>query len=80
LKRYTYLYSILAITCLIFTSCINDYSTKIDLPPSDADNGGLFLPEGFEALVVTDSIGRARHIAVNENGDIYVKLRSSVIC
>ncbi|MBU1823035.1 MAG: PQQ-dependent sugar dehydrogenase, partial [Bacteroidetes bacterium] len=39
-------------------------------------NGGLFLPEGFEAVVVVDSLeGRARHIAVNDNGDIYVKAR-----
>jgi hypothetical protein len=44
------------------------------LPPSDPDNGGLILPGGFEALVVADSVGRARHIAVNDNGDIYVKL------
>lgn len=48
--------------------------SPVKLPPSDPDNGGLFLPTGFEALVVTDSIGRARHIAVNDNGDIYVKL------
>ena len=40
----------------------------------DPDNGGLFLPGNFTALVVADSIGRARHLAVNENGDIYVKL------
>lgn len=46
------------------------------LPASDPDNGGLFLPVGFEALVVADSVpGAARHIAVNTNGDIYVKLR-----
>lgn len=39
-------------------------------------NGGLFLPDGFEASVVVDSLpGRARHIAVNDNGDIYVKAR-----
>lgn len=39
-------------------------------------NGGLFLPDGFEATVVVDSLpGRARHIAVNDNGDIYVKAR-----
>lgn len=95
------------------------------LPPSDKDNGGLILPEGFGALVVTDSIGGgkvvalkisqlpktayyqpappeiegapkstqlnrpnnapkgnyvgARHIAVNSNGDIYVKLRSPTV-
>ncbi|NQW27779.1 MAG: PQQ-dependent sugar dehydrogenase [Flammeovirgaceae bacterium] len=45
------------------------------MPTPDADNGGLFLPDGFRALVVTDSIGPTRHIAVNGNGDIYAKLR-----
>ena len=44
------------------------------LPERDIDNGGLFLPDGFDALVVTDSIGLARHLAVNKDGDIYVKL------
>lgn len=48
---------------------------KSDRLNSDVDNGGLFLPEGFGALVVADSIGPARHLAVNSNGDIYVKLR-----
>jgi glucose/arabinose dehydrogenase/cytochrome c553 len=43
-------------------------------PKADADNGGLILPKNFEALVVVDSIGQARHLAVNSNGDIYVKL------
>ncbi len=38
-------------------------------------NGGLFLPDGFEALVVADSVGLTRHLAVNTNGDIYIKLR-----
>jgi glucose/arabinose dehydrogenase/cytochrome c553 len=47
------------------------------LPPGDTDNGGLVLPGGFEALVVIDSAGPTRHIAVNENGDIYAKLRFS---
>src|SRR5450756_950817 len=45
-----------------------------ELPGSDPGNGGLYLPDGFEALVVVDSIGSARHIAVNDNGDLYVKL------
>jgi glucose/arabinose dehydrogenase len=39
------------------------------------DNGRLLLPDGFEAVMLVDSIGPARHIAVRENGDIYVKLR-----
>jgi glucose/arabinose dehydrogenase len=42
---------------------------------ADANNGGITLPEGFSALVVADELGRGRHIAVNENGDIYVSLR-----
>lgn len=46
-------------------------------PASDQlQNGGLVLPGGFSAVVVVDSLkGRARHLAVNDNGDIYVKLR-----
>lgn len=51
-------------------------STTVELPAGDPGNGGLFLPDGFEAIVVVDSLkGRARHIAVNDNGDIYVKAR-----
>lgn len=100
------------------------YQTQSPLPKGDKDNGGLFLPDGFEAVVVVDSIGGgstplpanqprppqanrpapqtpppvipgappsnmlnrpnnaprgnylgARHLAINSNGDIYVKLR-----
>jgi glucose/arabinose dehydrogenase len=47
---------------------------KSNLPAGDIDNSGLFLPDGFEVVVVADSIGRARHLDVNKNGDIYVKL------
>ena len=58
----------------ILVMCLAGCNQSIKLPASDPDNGGLILPGNFEALVVTDSIGRARHIAVNDNGDIYVKL------
>lgn len=50
-------------------------SVKNSLPPGDPDNGGLTTPDGFETLVVADSTGLARHLVVNSNGDIYVKLR-----
>ena len=59
-----------SLTVIIFFQC----TRSPELPKGDPDNGGLFLPGNFEAVVVTDSIGRARHIAVNDNGDIYVKL------
>ena len=52
-----------------------DVNKEKGLPPGDSDNGGLFLPGGFEAVVVVDSIGSARHLAVNTNGDIYIKMR-----
>ena len=61
---------LIVLTVTIFSRCAG----PVALPPADKDNGGLFLPGGFEAVVVADSIGRARHIAVNTNGDIYVKL------
>lgn len=32
------------------------------------------LPVGFQSTVVAKNLGRARHIAVNNNGDIYIKL------
>ena len=52
-------------------------SRKEEQPKGDPNNGGIVLPEGFVALVVVDSLGPARHLAVNDNGDIYVKLRYS---
>ena len=62
----------LLILALTLTKC----TSTLELPAGDPANGGLFLPDGFEAVVVVDSLkGRARHIAVNDNGDIYVKAR-----
>jgi glucose/arabinose dehydrogenase len=40
----------------------------------DVDNGGLKLPQGFSAVTVVQELGTNRHITVNSNGDIYVKL------
>ncbi|MEZ4775469.1 MAG: PQQ-dependent sugar dehydrogenase [Bacteroidia bacterium] len=48
------------------------------LPQALADNGGISLPSGFGAVLVTDSLDKgARHLAIRENGDIYVKLRQT---
>ena len=43
----------------------------------DQDNAGLTLPPGFCASVFADNIGRARHITVAPNGDVYVNTWSS---
>ncbi|WP_205511640.1 c-type cytochrome [Longitalea arenae] len=70
IRRYctSYLFFI----CILMVCCKSP--KKQPLPPGDPDNGGLFLPDRFEAVVVADSLGRARHLTVNTNGDIYVKL------
>jgi glucose/arabinose dehydrogenase len=41
------------------------------------DNAGLALPAGVCATVFADSIGRARHVAVASNGDVYVTLEGT---
>jgi glucose/arabinose dehydrogenase len=43
----------------------------------DSTNGGITLARGFCARVVLDSLGRARHIAVGENGDVFVAINNS---
>lgn len=64
-----------ALLLFLFVRC-GEKSTPLNLPPGDPGNGGLLLPEGFEALVVADTIpGRARQIDVNDKGDVYVKLQ-----
>src|SRR2546429_9751216 len=50
-------------------------SVRMSTPPAcDPDNGGITLPKGFCAVVVADQVGRARHLAVAANGDIFVAL------
>lgn len=61
---------------LFMTNCLNAESSSPLTP--DKDNAGLTLPDGFSALIVADDLGRSRHIAVNKNGDVYVKLNRPV--
>ena len=60
---------ILSITC-VFALLMNY--------PLRADNGGLVLPPGFKATVIADDLGKARGIAIRDNGDIYVSLLQQV--
>jgi len=61
---------------LLSISCSTDSTPSGDPPffQFSENNGGLTLPDHFRAVVVTDSIGSARHIVVRENGDMYVAL------
>jgi glucose/arabinose dehydrogenase len=59
-----------------FTACAGDTTQAKKTPGRTApdDNAGLTLPTGFNAVVVADNLRGARHIVVNANGDVYVKL------
>ena len=67
---------LIAIVCLAnLSSCkSNNKPTEkesVSLPKAD-----LKLPEGFSATIIADSLGHLRHLAINNNGDIYAKLSS----
>jgi glucose/arabinose dehydrogenase len=47
-------------------------STAASATSCPGDNGGITLPPGFCATVFADTLGHARHIVVNDNGDVYV--------
>jgi glucose/arabinose dehydrogenase len=42
--------------------------------PLDQD-ASIRVPDGFDAKVFAEDVGRARHVAVRDNGDVYVALR-----
>ena len=48
---------------------------KQELPKADENNAGLTLQPGFGALVTVDNVGKGRHLAVSEQGDLYVKFK-----
>ena len=57
---------------LIAVSCWMLMAATTPKPMSFADE--ITLPSGFKATVFADKLGRARHLTVNTNGDVYVKL------
>ena len=66
------------IPCLIFgiivtTLSCNNGNEKQQTPQAAIDTT-LKLPDGFTASVFADSLGSTRHIAFDNNGDIYVRL------
>lgn len=79
MRTYCFLF-LLSIALLAF-GCNNSAgeTTGKEVPearPADSrEDPSIRLPEGFTALVVADSIGRARHIAVRDNGDLYIQLQ-----
>ena len=48
--------------------------STFEVAPDAPEQGGIRLPAGFVATVFHDGVGRARHVAVRDNGDVYVRL------
>lgn len=64
---------------LTLTGCKNDKNPtnpeNVEMViKMDEDNAQLTLPEGFGALRIADTLGKVRHIAVNDKGTVYAKL------
>ena len=66
-SRPGFLFLFLAGSILAFSL----YSCKSNRTDNDFK---LDLPDGFKAITVVEKLGANRHIAVNSNGDIYIKL------
>lgn len=67
----------MAIAGLFMLAACQQASKEKPLPVSpDPDNGQIQLPDHFGALVVADNLGKARHLVVRENGDIYVAIEN----
>ncbi|HET6995880.1 MAG TPA: PQQ-dependent sugar dehydrogenase [Chitinophagaceae bacterium] len=57
---------------LIACGTVSEKDKTTDKPAAPA--GDIQLPAGFNSSSVIESLGNNRHIAVNSNGDIYVKM------
>jgi glucose/arabinose dehydrogenase len=67
--------AIVALFCFpMFSIAADSLSKEAAMITPDADNAGIRLPQGFGALAFASDVGRARHIVVNTNGDVYIKL------
>ncbi len=62
MKNYLFLFQIFALSIL---------------PLVSVSQVQLDLPEGFKATLFAEDLGPGRHVAVNDNGDVYLQLRQN---
>jgi glucose/arabinose dehydrogenase len=76
-KKLLYLTCCLAAIVGLTTlpGCNHDHKTQENKYPT-LQKTNLKLPPGFSATVIADSLGPLRHLVVNDQGDIYVKLNA----
>ncbi len=75
MKKSLYLaFTLFAFVFLACQSSSSDQTAEAAVTAPTIDNT-ITLPAGFKAILVADSLaGRARHIAVNGNGNVYVQM------
>jgi len=66
----------LPVLLVLAAACAPSAAPAPSFPCAD-DNGGISLPDGFCATVFADDLGRARHLTVAANGDVYVTRQAS---
>jgi glucose/arabinose dehydrogenase len=64
---------ILVFSVAVWGACNSESNSGPDLNFAK-NNGDITLPDGFKATVVAEGVGQARHITVDNDGDIYVAL------
>ncbi|WP_243751630.1 PQQ-dependent sugar dehydrogenase [Niastella caeni] len=68
---------ILAYTVAIAATAFASDTTRVKSSSTGVatrDEAPITLPQGFKSVVVTSGLGKARHIVVAANGDVFVKL------
>jgi glucose/arabinose dehydrogenase len=60
------------LAALVFVAACGTEPSSSTAVACEPDNGGITLPDGFCATVFADLQARPRHIAVRENGDVFV--------
>lgn len=76
-KNLHIVFAFLSGLAVLYLACntIDTAQQSPPLPEPSPRNGDIQLLPGFGAVVVADSVGYGRHLVVNDNGDIYVRLR-----
>lgn len=67
IKLHAFLFA--ALMLLISVSSCNQNKTE-----TSNNDGGLILQKGFSSTIIADSLGKARHLVVTPEHDIYVRL------
>lgn len=72
--KYKYTQGLLILSLLGVTVTMS----ALKFAGQDEPNAGLSLPQGFSAVKLIEGIGKVRHIAITQNGDIYARLARPV--